>query len=199
MVGANNYLAPLPEVVKMKSFSKLKPATQHSASSKQGTPHREEPVKIKTKLNKLRTSQTKKIVEFKLIKDEKLKQHFDKFAGSDRLTKQRLIDMMALRYPMGHTDEESKAYHGSIGDTMVKQLWVHLEIPGSDLKFDQYCEKVEKWFNQDEAGLKKFIFECFDTFHTGRVTERSMFKLMEETTRRDPQKKRKQNEFLKVD
>ena len=203
-------MAPLPEEVKLKSLSKVSQkamATQQSASSKNGTPNRhhqlqqpEDPaVKIKSKLHKLRSGNTKKIVEFKLVKNDKLKQYFDKFAGSDRLTKQRLIDMMALRYPMGFVDEESKTYQTSIGDTMVKQLWIHLEIPGSDLKYDQYCEKVEKWFNQDDSGLKKFIFECFDTMHTGRITERSMFKLMEETTRRDPQKKRKQNELLRLD
>ena len=47
-------------------------------------------------------------IPFKLSRDEKTKKYFEKFAGQDRLTKSKLIEMMALRYPMGKYDEKGE-------------------------------------------------------------------------------------------
>ena len=76
---------------------------------------------------------------------------------------------------------------------MVKQLWAYFE---GDLKFDQYCEKMERWINQEEQAQRKFVFGCYDTLHTERLTERSIFKLMFDLKFRDPQRVEKPLEIL---
>ena len=61
--------------------------------------------------------------------------YFKWFANGDRLTRQRLTDMMSKRYPLGTTDEAGE-YHPSLCDAMVRQLWICLDQSGADIKFD---------------------------------------------------------------
>lgn len=68
----------------------------------------------------------------------------------------------------------------------MKLLWVYLDNTGSDLKFDQYCDKMERFMNQDELGIKRFWFEIYDTMNNDRITEESLFKFMSVMTRKVP-------------
>lgn len=54
--------------------------------------------------------------------------------------------MMGQRYPSGQYDSNG-VYQASLCDSMVKQLWVFLDQSGTDLKYEQYCDKVERWMN----------------------------------------------------
>ena len=85
---------------------------------------------------------------FKLQRNERLLVYFKTVicGGDDRLTKQRLVELLSNRYPAGHTDRDG-VYHPSIADAMVRQLWVFLDNTGSDLKFDMFCDKFEKFMN----------------------------------------------------
>ncbi len=73
-----------------------------------------------------------------------------------------------------------------MADTMVKQLWIFLENSGQDLKFDKFCEKLEKFINQDEVGIKRFLFEIFDTLNCDKITDESLFRFMTLTTKNVP-------------
>ena len=48
----------------------------------------------------------------------------------------------------------------------------------SEQKFDQFCKAIENFLNQDDIGLKKFVFECFDTMKNDKITDESLFKFM---------------------
>ena len=69
---------------------------------------------------------------------------------------------------------------------MVRQLWLVLDQSGTDLKYDTYCEKIEKWVNQDENGMKRFVFVCYDTMDTERITDKGLFKFMNTVSRKVP-------------
>ena len=91
--------------------------------------------------------------------------------------------MIAMRYPSEpisaerEKKEEGKAYP-SMSDQIVRQLWNFLDSTGSDLRFQSYCEKMEKFINQEETGLKKFVFEIYDTMNNDQITDESLFKFM---------------------
>jgi hypothetical protein len=89
-------------------------------------------VQVKKKLDKIQSSRrgTVKLPYLKIIRNDKLQQHFKWLAGSDRLTKQRLSEVMAKRYPAGEGNQMS------LSDSMTKQLWEFMNQLGSDLKYD---------------------------------------------------------------
>jgi hypothetical protein len=61
---------------------------------------------------------------FKLVRNEKTQAYFKWFTNSDRLTKQRLTEMMSKRYP---SDEKGDKDKFSLVDTMVRHMWVFLD------------------------------------------------------------------------
>ncbi len=63
---------------------------------------------------------------------------------------------------------------------MTKILSSFLDNSGSDLKFDQFCSKLETFMNQEDPGLKKFVFDVFNTLsiEKDKLTEESLFKFM---------------------
>lgn len=69
---------------------------------------------------------------------------------------------------------------------MIRQLWQILDERGSDLKYDTYCDKIEKWINQDELALKRFVFDCYDTMFCDKISEESLFKLLNVVSTRAP-------------
>lgn len=91
--------------------------------------------------------------------------------------------MMGRRYP---SDEKGEKDKFSLVDTMVKHMWVFLDQSGSDLKFDQFFDKLENWVNQDDKVMKEFVFECYDTLSQGRLTDEGMFKFMNIMTKKVP-------------
>ena len=100
--------------------------------------------KVKDRISKFGIGKAQdKRPEIKLEKTQAFSNYFKNFicAGDDRLYKHRLLEVMSKRYPSGHEDAD-KVYHPSIADAMVKQLWVHFDNAGAELKFDQYVEKL---------------------------------------------------------
>jgi hypothetical protein len=69
---------------------------------------------------------------------------------------------------------------------MVKQLWHYLENSGSDLKFDYFCDKLEKFIR--EGDLRRFMFEIFDTLDENKITEQGLFTFMQTITEQNPNK-----------
>lgn len=114
-----------------------------------------------------------------------MKQYFEKVAGTDRMTKARLIEFLASRYPFEPHDQHG-VYPPSISYSMVRQLWLFLDSSGSDLKYEQFYDKLERWMNQDDPGLKRFVFDIYDCNGWGKITERSLFKTVLNITRRAP-------------
>lgn len=56
--------------------------------------------------------------------------------------------MMAKKYPIGYLDDKN-VYHPRMCDSMVKHLWALFDQSGADLKYEQFCEKIELWVNQE--------------------------------------------------
>lgn len=54
------------------------------------------------------------------------------------------------------------------------------------MKFDMFCDKFEKFINQTDEGLKRFVFEIYDTKNNDKLTEESLFKFMSIMTRKLP-------------
>lgn len=52
--------------------------------------------------------------------------------------------------------------------------------------------------NQDENGLKKFVFECYDTYDCDKITEKSLFRFMNIVSRRVPGINQTPTELLKL-
>jgi hypothetical protein len=69
---------------------------------------------------------------------------------------------------------------------MVRFLWVYLENAGSDLKFDMFVDKFERFMNQDESGMKRFVFEIYDSSSKDKITEEGLFKFMSTMTNKVP-------------
>ena len=46
---------------------------------------------------------------------------------------------------------------------------------------------MEKFINQEEAGLKKFVFEIYDTMDNNLITDQSLFWFMSVMTRNLPE------------
>lgn len=40
--------------------------------------------------------------------------------------------------------------------------------------------------NQDESGLKSFVFDCYDTCNQHKITEKSLFRFMNVVSRKVP-------------
>lgn len=87
----------------------------------------EDPVKER-KIRKESKREKEKVSKnlFKILKNDKLKSYFEKVAGADRMTKVRLIEFMASRYPFEPHDQHG-VYPASISYSMVKQLWLFLD------------------------------------------------------------------------
>lgn len=100
-------------------------------------------VQVKRKLDKIQSCRrgTVKLPYLKITRNDKLQQHFKWLAGSDRLTKVRLSEVMAKRYPTGEGSQMS------VSDSMTKQLWEFMNQLGTDLKYDQFYDKLEAWAN----------------------------------------------------
>lgn len=103
--------------------------------------------------------------------------------------------MMGRRYP---SDEKGDKEKFSLVDTMVKHMWVFLDQSGSDLKFDQFFDKLENWVNQDDKVMKEFVFECYDTLSQGRLTDEGMFKFMNIMTKKVPGTNNQSTQMLKL-
>lgn len=84
--------------------------------------------------------------QYRIAKNDKLKAYFEKIAGTDRMTKARLTEFMASRYPFEPHDQHG-VYDPSICYSMVKNLWLFLDSVGSDLKYESFYEKIERWMN----------------------------------------------------
>ena len=73
-----------------------------------------------------------------------------------------------------------------------------MDQSGSDLKYDDFCTKVENWVNQDEKGIKDFVFECYDTLNCDKITDESLFKFMFIVSRKEPGLDKNSNTLLKL-
>ena len=154
--------------------------------------------KVKAGISKLGTIRSMdKHFGMKLEKTHVFSNYFKNFlcAGDDRLYKHRLLEVVSKRYPSGHEDED-KAYHPSIADAITKQLWLHFDNAGAELKFDIFVEKLQKFWK--EGDHKKFLFDVFDTLHQERLTDESMFRFMEIITHQEPNKIDKPTTILKL-
>lgn len=40
--------------------------------------------------------------------------------------------------------------------------------------------------NQEEAGMKKFVYDCYDTLNNDRITHKSLFRFMKHVSLRQP-------------
>jgi len=40
--------------------------------------------------------------------------------------------------------------------------------------------------NQEESGLKSFVFDCYDTYNQHKITEKSLFRFMNVVSRKVP-------------
>ena len=68
---------------------------------------------------------------------------------------------------------------------MVHRLWEFLDPSGTDLKFDKYCDNIERWVN-DEKAQKRFIFDILDSYRNEKVSINSLFIFMQQMTRALP-------------
>jgi Ca2+-binding EF-hand superfamily protein len=88
--------------------------------------------------------------------------------------------MMSKRFPLGKHDVKG-VYEPSLCDQLIKQLWPFLEQQDSNLKFEQYCDKIEAWINTvdtDDRVQRAFAFSCYDFVGKGKITEEGLFKFI---------------------
>jgi hypothetical protein len=52
--------------------------------------------------------------------------------------------------------------------------------------------------NQDDIALKRFVFECYDTLYCEKITEESLFKLLNVVSTRAPQINLEPTELLSL-
>ena len=64
------------------------------------------------------------------------------------------------------------------------------------MKFEYYCDKLEKWINSDDLVLKKFVFDCYDTKGNNKISEKNLFTLMRAVTRLAPNVNQNPTEIL---
>ena len=100
-------------------------------------------------------------------KNKKLIEKFNQMAVDRRIQKNRLKEFLIKRYKEGLSNRFMNII-GTIYDFTQNQ----------SMEIDNYCQLMEKIFNQDDASLKRLAFKIFDTNQDKKVSEKDMFELM---------------------
>lgn len=83
-----------------------------------------------------------------------------------RLSKNRMKEFLQKRYKDYMSDRILKSMLSLFNNFII------------NLDFNNYCDAIEGFVNQDEQTMKRFVFRCFDANGSGKLSETDLFKVM---------------------